>query len=55
MAHAVITEKSAQATRKLAVDIQAAILASLRKRNGMAVGDGAQARWRLVRLDESAN
>jgi hypothetical protein len=38
-----------EATRKQAIDLQAAIiLAALRKRNGGAVvGDGAPARWRL--------
>jgi hypothetical protein len=33
---------------KQAVDLQAAILVALRKRNGgMVVGEGAPARWRL--------
>ena len=37
-----------KATRKQAIDLQAAILAALRKRNGTRViGDAAPARWRL--------
>jgi hypothetical protein len=45
-----------QATRKQAIDLQAAILSALRKRNGgMVVGRGAPARWRLARLEEAAN
>jgi hypothetical protein len=37
-----------KATRKQAIDLQAAILVALRKRNGGAVvGEGAPARWRL--------
>jgi hypothetical protein len=46
---ALIAEKAAQATRKQAIDIQAAILAALRKRNGgTVVGEGAPAMWRLA-------
>jgi hypothetical protein len=37
-----------QATRKQAIDIQAAILAALRKRDGeVVVSAGAPRRWRL--------
>jgi hypothetical protein len=46
---ALIAEKAPQATRKQAIDIQAAILAALRKRNGNTVtGEGAPAKWRLA-------
>jgi hypothetical protein len=46
---ALIAEKAPTATRKQAIDIQAAILASMRKRDGGTVaGDGSPARWRLV-------
>jgi hypothetical protein len=46
---ALIAEKAPQATRKQAIDIQAAILAALRKRNGaMVIGGGSPAQWRLV-------
>jgi hypothetical protein len=48
IADALIVGKAPQATRKQAIDLQAAILAALRKRNGGAVtGEGAPARWRL--------
>jgi hypothetical protein len=48
IADALIADKAPQATRKQAIDLQAAILVALRKRNGGAVvGDGAPARWRL--------
>jgi hypothetical protein len=48
IADALIADKAPQATRKQAIDLQAAILAALRKRNGgMVVGDGAPARWTL--------
>ena len=50
---ALIADKAPQATRKQAIDLQAAILVALRKRNGAAVaGEGAPARWRLVRTEE---
>ena len=53
IADALIAGKAPQATRKQAIDLQAAILAALRKRNGGAVvGEGAPARWRLK---EAAN
>jgi hypothetical protein len=53
---ALIADKAPQATRKQAIDLQAAILSALRKRNGgMVVGDGAPARWRLARLEETTN
>jgi hypothetical protein len=49
IADALIDGKTPEATRKLAIDPQAAILAALRKRNGGAVvGDGSPAQWRLV-------
>jgi hypothetical protein len=45
---ALIAEKAPEATRKQAIDIQAAILAALRKRNGDSVaGEGSPARWKL--------
>jgi hypothetical protein len=51
IADALIAGKAPQATRKQAIDLQAAILVALRKRNGGAVvGEGAPARWRLVSL-----
>jgi hypothetical protein len=53
IADALIADKAPQATRKQAKDLQAAILAGLRKRDGGAVaGDGAPARWQLK---EAAN
>jgi hypothetical protein len=53
IADALIANKAPQATRKPAIDLQAAILVALRKRNGgMATGEGAPARWRLK---EAAN
>jgi hypothetical protein len=49
IADALIAEKAPQATRKQAIDIQAAILAALRKRNGKTVAcEGAPAKWRLA-------
>src|SRR6266576_614367 len=48
IADALIAGKAPQATRKQAIDLQAAILVALRKRNGATViGEGAPARWRL--------
>ena len=48
IAAVLIADKAPQATRKQAIDLQAAILAALRKRNGGAVvGEGSPARWRL--------
>jgi hypothetical protein len=45
--------KRPDATRKQAIDLQAAILAALRKRNGQGViGESAPAR---LRLKEAAN
>jgi hypothetical protein len=42
IADALIANKAPQATRKPAIDLQAAILVALRKRNGgMATGEGA--------------
>ena len=47
-AEALIADKAPQATRKQATDLQAAILAAMRKRNGgMVFGEGAPARWQL--------
>jgi hypothetical protein len=49
IADALIAGKAPQATRKQAIDLQAAILAALRKRNGSSVvGDGSPARWGLT-------
>jgi hypothetical protein len=46
---ALIADKAPQATRKQAIDLQAAILAALRKRNGRTVvGEGAPARWLIT-------
>ena len=46
IAEALMADNAPQATRKQAVDLQAAILVALR--NGrMVVGEGAPARWRL--------
>jgi hypothetical protein len=48
IADAMIAGKAVQATRKQFKDLQAAILAALRKRDrAMIVGEGAPARWRL--------
>jgi hypothetical protein len=48
IADALVADKAPEATRKQAIDLQAAILVALRKRNGgMVVGEGAPARWRL--------
>jgi hypothetical protein len=49
IASALIADKAVPATRKHFVDLQAAIHAALRKRDGGAVvGAGAPARWRLA-------
>jgi len=46
---ALIADKAPEATRKQAKDLQAAIIAALRKRNGqMVVGEGAPAKWALI-------
>src|ERR1700694_3998405 len=48
IADALIADRAPQATRKQAIDLQAAILAALRKRDGGSViGDGAPARWKI--------
>jgi hypothetical protein len=53
IADVLIAGKAPQATRKQAIDLQAAILVALRKRNGGAVvSEGVPARWRLK---EAAN
>lgn len=45
IAVALIDDKTPKATRKQAIDLQAAILAALRKRNGATVvGEGTPAR-----------
>jgi hypothetical protein len=47
IAQALIVDKAVPATRKQFVDLQAAIHAALRKRNGISVaGEGTPARWR---------
>jgi hypothetical protein len=56
IADALIADKAPQATRKQAIDLQAAILAAMRKRDGeMVISEGAPARWRLRRLEDSDN
>jgi hypothetical protein len=46
---ALIAEKAPEATRKQAIDLQAGILASLRKRKGgTVVGEGVPTRWVLA-------
>src|SRR6202163_4840204 len=53
IADALVADKAPEATRKQAIDLQAAILAALRKRDGaMVVSAGAPARWQL---NEAAN
>jgi hypothetical protein len=48
IAETLIAGKAPLATRKQAIDLQAAILVALRKRNGATVvGEGAPARWQL--------
>jgi hypothetical protein len=48
IASTLIADKAAPATRKQFVDLQAAIHAALRKRDGVTVvGEGAPVRWRL--------
>jgi hypothetical protein len=45
---AVLADKDPQPTRKQAIDVQAAILAALRKRDGgTVVGEGSPVKWRL--------
>ena len=52
-ADALVADKAPQATRKQFKDLQAAVLAALRKRDGaMVVSAGAPAHWRLK---EAAN
>jgi hypothetical protein len=49
IADALIAGKTPEATRKQAIDLQAAILAALRKRNGGSViGDGSPEPWKLI-------
>jgi hypothetical protein len=48
IADALVADKASQATGKQALDLQAAILAALRRRDGQTVvSEGAPARWRL--------
>jgi hypothetical protein len=55
IADALVADKAAQATRKQSIDLQAAILAALRKRNGgSVVGEGSPARWQLVEMSDSS-
>jgi hypothetical protein len=50
IAETLIAGKAPLGTRKQAIDLQAAILVALRKRNGATVvGEGAPARWQLKR------
>jgi hypothetical protein len=52
IAEALIAAKDVPATRKQYLDLQAAVLAALRKRSGTAVhGEGAPARWTLSTPD----
>jgi hypothetical protein len=45
---ALLAGKTPEATRKQEINLQAAILAALRKRDGATlIGEGAPARWRL--------
>jgi hypothetical protein len=49
IAHALVADKTPKATRKQAIDLQAAILAAPGKHDGGVVaGDGAPARWNLA-------
>jgi hypothetical protein len=51
IADALLAEKAPQATRKQAIDLQAAVLAALRKRNGAAViGEGSPTEWTLSKM-----
>jgi hypothetical protein len=53
IAEALMADKAVPATRKQFTDLQAAVLAALRKRHGGAVvGEGVPARWNLK---EAAN
>jgi hypothetical protein len=48
IAEALMADKAPQATRKQAIDLQAAILAAFRKRDGKTVvGEGSPSRWLL--------
>ena len=53
IADALLADKTPQATRKQVMDVQAAILAALRKRDGESVtGEGSPAKWSLRHSDE---
>jgi hypothetical protein len=48
IAEALVADKAPKATRKQAIDLQAAILAALRKRDGTTVvGEGSPSRWTI--------
>jgi hypothetical protein len=47
IADALVADKAPQATRKQAIDLQAAILAARKRDGAMVIGEGAPARWRL--------
>ena len=49
IADALLAGKKPEPTRKQVIDVQAAVLAALRKRNGgSVVGDGAPAQWSIA-------
>jgi len=49
LAEAMIADKAVPASRKQFIDLQAAVLAALRKKNGsMVVGEGAPTKWRIL-------
>jgi hypothetical protein len=52
IADALLAGKMPEPTRKQVIDVQAAVLAALRKRNGQGVvGEGAPVRWKLKAAD----
>jgi hypothetical protein len=52
IADTLVVGQAPQASRKQAIDLQAAIQVALRKRNGGAVvGEGTPARWSLAKTD----
>jgi hypothetical protein len=53
IADTLLAGKKPEATRKQVIDVQAAILAALRKKNGESVvGEGAPARWALAKQSD---
>jgi hypothetical protein len=49
IADALVADKAPEATRKQAIDLQAAILSALRRRDGaVVIGEGAPAWWSLT-------